>query len=70
MDNDGKAIETTKFGAKKKKMETNGMLLGYEKCREERVEANMEKKKKKNKKKEEAKEKKTERTRILITEKR
>lgn len=34
-------------------METNGMLLGYEKCREERVEANMEKKKKK---KEEVKE--------------
>lgn len=33
-------------------METNGMLLGYEKCREERVEANMEKKKKKEEVKE------------------
>lgn len=71
MDNGGKAIETTKFGAKKKKkMETNGMLLGYEKCREERVEANMEKKRKKTKKKKKQKRKKTERTRILITEKR
>ena len=59
MDNGGKAIETTKFGAKKKKkMETNGMLLGYEKCREERVEANMEKKRKKQKKRRSKREKK------------
>ena len=45
-------------GQKKKKMETNGMLLGYEKCREERVEANMEKKEKKQKKKRRSKRKK------------
>lgn len=70
MDNDGKAIETTKFGAKKKENGNKWNVVRIRKMQGRTRGSKHGKKRKKTKKKKKKQKKKTERTRILIMEKR